>query len=176
MLSPDQQAIAEQALALIPLCINYFLQSYPCLRGAVDRDELEGAARLACVLAAKTFDPTREVKAYFSRAIMHELLKTTDREVRSRSGSLYRVEMSAIEKRLPFSRLVDDDIQSEILTALAGLTAEDRRWITDHVIEGVSIRQISLSEGLSVRQVRKLMAAKLARLRKRAGIRGSPVT
>lgn len=166
MLTQDQQDIAERALALIPPCIHYFLQSYPCLRGAVDRDELESAARLACVQAAKSFDPARGLSAYFSRAIMHELLKSCDRELRNR---MYSVQFTALEGNLPVVR--DDETMSEVLTALAGLPAEDRRWITDHVIEGVSIRQLSLTENLSVRQVKKRMAAKLSRLRQHAGIR-----
>jgi DNA-directed RNA polymerase specialized sigma24 family protein len=56
-----------------------------------------------------------------------------------------------------------------MLVALHALPAEDRQWITEHVIEGTSIRQMARDKGISTRQVAKLMAAKLGRLRSSAG-------
>jgi RNA polymerase sigma factor (sigma-70 family) len=167
MLTHNQRDIAERALEFVAPCLSYFLGSYPCLREVVDREELESAARLACVMAARTFDPARDMRAYFSRAILHELLKSCRSEIRSRSGSVYRVELTAIERRLPPEQLEDEDhLPSEMLTALHSLPAEDRQWITDHVIEGVSIRQMARNKGISSRQAAKLMAAKLSRLRR----------
>jgi RNA polymerase sigma factor (sigma-70 family) len=167
MLTSDQQDIAERALEFVSPCLSYFLGNYPCLREVVDREELESAARLACVMAARTFDPARDMRSYFSRAILHEFLKSCRSEIRSRNGSVYRVELAAIERRLPPERLEDEDhLTDEMLTALHGLPSEDRQWITDHVIEGVSIRQMARNKGISSRQAAKLLAVKLSRLRK----------
>lgn len=173
MLTQDQQAYAEKALAFVQPCLAYFLGAYPCLREVVDREELESAARLACVMAARTYDPAREMRAYFSRAIMHELLKSCRTEIRSNGGLgsmvAYRVTLAVIERRLPTRELEDDDNHpTEMLVAFHSLPVEDRQWITDHVIEGTSIRQMARDRGISTRQVAKLMAAKLERLRKNA--------
>jgi len=173
MLNQDQQGYAERALELIPPCLHYFLESYPCLREVVDREELESAARLACVMAARTYDPSRGMSAYFSRAILHELLKSCRSEIRSNGGlgalsrSVYRVTLEVIERRLPARE--DEGPPAEMLVALHALPAEDRQWITEHVIEGTSIRQMARDKGISTRQVAKLMAAKLGRLRSSAG-------
>lgn len=167
MLTHSQQDIAERALEFVQPCLAYFMSSYPCLRAVVDRDELESAARLACVMAARTFDPTRDMRAYFSRAILHELLKSCRSEIRSQSGSVYRVELTTIERRLPPEKLeANDHLPSDMLTALHSMSADDQQWIVTHVIEGVSIRQMARDKGISSRQATKLMAAKLSRLRK----------
>jgi DNA-directed RNA polymerase specialized sigma24 family protein len=173
MLTQDQQGYAEQALELITPCLHYFLGSYPCLREVVDREELESAARFACVLAARTYDPSRELRGYFSRAILHELLKSCRTELRSNGGLggmvAYRVTLEVIERKIPARDLESDDGHTaEMLVALHAMTPEDRQWITDHVIEGTSIRQMARDRGISTRQVAKLMAAKLERLRKTA--------
>jgi len=167
MLTHNQRDIAEQALDFVQPCIGYFLVSYPCLREVVDRDELESAARMACVMAARTYDPARDMKAYFSRAILHELLKSCRKEIRSHSGSVYRVTLAVIERRLPTRELWDEEPHPPaMLAALHALPDEDRQWITEHVIEGASIRQMARAKGISTRQVAKLMAAKLARLKR----------
>jgi len=170
MLTPDQQAMAERALEFVAPCLHYFMGNYPCLREVVDREDLESAARLACVMAARTFDPARDPKAYFSRAIMHELLKSCRTEIRSRNGSAFRIQITAIERRLPPEKLEDDATISEILTALHALPSEDREWITESVIEGVSIRKMAKAKGISTRQAAKLLTAKLGKLRREAGL------
>jgi|694.fasta_scaffold41325_9 DNA-directed RNA polymerase specialized sigma24 family protein len=168
MLTNHQQVLAERALEFVQPCIGFFIASYPCLREVVDRDELESAARMACVMAARTYDFARgDMRAYFSRAILHELLKSCRKEIRSHSGSVYRVTLEVIERRLPTRDLYDEEPHlPEMLAALHALPVEDRQWITEHVIEGASIRQMARDKGISTRQVAKLMAAKLARLKR----------
>lgn len=169
MLTADQQAAAVAALEIVPHCLRYFTASYPCLRGVLSPDDMESAANYACVTAARTYDPARGVSAYFSRAIIHELLKACQRELRGK-GKLYRVPLEAVEMELPSERLqLEDPAQSTpapVIQALAGMNDEDRRWIVALTIEGVSVREWSRREKISARQGAKLFRAKLARLAK----------
>lgn len=171
-LDSKQQAVAEQAMTLVSPCISYFLDSYPCLRGVVSSDELRSAALFACASAARTYDPTRAgISAYFSRAILHELLKACRREIRSGSRSIYRISLAAIEARMDFRpepKGAPVDLLGNVAAAFAKMSDEDRHWLQRHAVEGMSIREIARQEGITTRQAGKLLRAKMARLRKAA--------
>lgn len=164
MMNDSQKAYATKAMDLVSPCIDFFLKNYPCLRDVVDGEELESAALFACANAATTYDPKKSgISAYFSRAIIHELLKSCRRELRSQSRSIYRISLKAVEGRQPAKRAPLADAASE---ALSGLSETDQAWIQAYVVEEQSIRQMSLEKGVTTRQVRKLLAVKLSKLRK----------
>lgn len=173
MLSDSQRATAEQALELVGPCISYFLDNYPCLREVMTIEDMQSAAAYACASAAKTYDPTRAgISAYFSRAILHELLKSCQRELKG--NGVWRVSLAVAEVRMPLGKLAEDDpaesMPAPVIEALASMSAEDRRWIQSCTIEGVSVREMSRREGISTRQGAKLLRAKLSRLAKASGL------
>lgn len=157
-------------MSLVAPCLAYFMDNYPCLRGVISRDEMESAALFACASAAKTYDPTRAgISAYFSRAILHELLKACKREIRSGSRSIYRISLAAIEARIvhkPEAKGNSFDLRGNVAAAWKQMSAEDRRWLQRHAIEGMSIRELARREGITTRQAGKLLRAKLSRLRR----------
>ena len=171
MLTPIQQSLAEQATKFVQPCLAYFLASYPCLRGVADREELESAARLACVMAARTFDAAKgQPQPYFTRAILHEMLKTCAVELQSQPPIAYRLTLETVERRIPVRLLEDAEPgEEEVLAHLYSMADEDQQWLIDHVIEGASIRKMARDRGISARQVSKLVAAKLTRLRRLCG-------
>lgn len=168
MLTPEQQGYAREAVRLVAPCLHYFLENYPCLRGVLHPDDMESAALYACATAAATYDPGRAgISAYFSRAILHELLKSCKREIRSGSKSIYRISLRAAECRMKVRTQGEEDatLLASVAQAFDALSDEDQRWIRAHA-DGVSIREMSRREGITTRQAAKLARVKLARLRK----------
>ncbi len=166
MLTSEQQGYASAAIemSLPNKCIDYFLKNYPCLRDVLDPEEMNSAALFACASAAKTYNPERAgISAYFSRAILHELLKSCQRELRSGSRSHYRISMKALEMRQPAET---KPLADPIIEAFQNMSAEDRRWIERHVFEGASIRFLARTEQISSRQAKKKLRCRLDRLRR----------
>ncbi len=170
MLSETQQGYALEAMRLVSPCLSYFLDNYPCLRGVLTPEDMESAAMFACATAATTYDPSRAgISAYFSRAILHELLKACRREIRSGSKSIYRISLRAAECRMTV-RLEREDGDADLITSIAqafsSLSEEDQRWVKAHAIDSMSIRKLAKQENLTTRQAAKLVRAKMAKLRK----------
>ena len=164
MLNAIQQGYATEALAFVSPCIDYFLNHYPCLREVVDPEELNSAALFACATAAKTYDPNKAgISAYFSRAIIHELLKSCRREIRSRSRSVYRVSLTVAERR---QAVRCQPLADAAVLALTTLTERDREWIEAHCFEQQSVRSLARQHGVSARQATKILRARLSKLRK----------
>lgn len=166
MLTAIQQGYSLKALemGLVSKCIDLFLKSYPCLRTVLAPEEMESAAMFACASAARTYDPEKAgISAYFSKAILHELLKSCRREIKSGSQSAYRISLPAIEQRAPAKA---EPLADPILAALQSLTDTDRAWIESHVFDGTSIRLFARTEGISARQAAKLLRCRLDRLKR----------
>lgn len=164
MLTPEQQGFVQSALDcdLVPKCIDYFLKNYPCLREILTPDEMESAGFYACASAATTYDPARAgISAYFSKAIIHELLKSCQREIKHGAKSVYRISLKAAEQRQPPE---SKPLTDPILRALQEMTDEDRRWIERRVFDGASFRVLAREKNVSTRQVQKLLKSKLDRL------------
>jgi RNA polymerase sigma factor (sigma-70 family) len=166
MLSDAQKKYAEQAIALVEPCIAFFIQTYPCLRGVLSEAEMLSAAYYACAAAAKTYDPQRAgVSAYFSKSIMHELLKSCRREIRSDAQSVYRIPLDEVEQR--WRKRPQDDRESRVKAmeqSLAALPSRDRNWITAFV-ECRSMREVSRKTGVPIRRVTREVNASLQVLR-----------
>jgi len=167
MLDEKQQGYATAAIEmdLHSKCIDYFIRSYPCLRGVIEPEEMQSAAFFACASAARTYQPEKAgISAYFSRAILHELLKSCQRELKHGTRSVYRISMKALEQRQRVKK--QHSLADPTLAAFQLLSDVDRSWIERHVFEGVSIRALSRAEQVSSRQARKLLRLRLDRLRK----------
>ena len=168
MLTPEQQGYATAALdmELVPKCCDYFLRSYPCLRELLTPDEMESAAMFACASAASTYNPAKAgISAYFSKAILHELLKSCQRELKHGARSVYRISLHAAELRQP---PVGKPLADAVLQAFESLTDEDRRWIERRVFDNASYRVLARAEKISTRQVQKVLRSRLDRLRRTA--------
>lgn len=154
MLTPDQQELVEEAIKLVPTCVRVFLKAMPRLRGVVGHGELESAAYLACVKAARTFDRGRGVgvSAYFSVAIKNGMLREVLRELRrkSRSRCFLTVEQ-VVEVVLPPRHVK----HSDVFASIAHLAEEERRWIEKHLLEGISLRELGRQHGISVKTAKK---------------------
>lgn len=169
MLTEEQRGYAEEALGLVETCVAFFWQTYPCLRGVLSDAEMISAAYYACASAAKTYDPTRAgVSAYFSKSILHELLKSCQRELRSGSKSVYRISLDEVERRWRKRRPDDRDARVEALEqALATLPARDRKWVKAFASHR-SMREISRQTGVPVRRATREVLESLERLKVRA--------
>jgi RNA polymerase sigma factor (sigma-70 family) len=162
-LTPEQQKVAEQAMALVPACIKAFWRSFPCLRGVAQCCDLESAAYLGITRAARTYDPGRGVglSAYFSIAIRNMMLQEVQREIRSQAHSIKRIPLEEIHRRQPPKR----EQAAEALPALLQLTEEERDWIERYVFEGASFRSFGRQSGRDPRTAKKILLGHLDKLR-----------
>lgn len=163
MLTPEQQALAEEASKLVPVCLAIFLRKLPCLRPIAKTCDLESAAYVACCKAARTYDPGRGVgiSAYFSVAIRNAMLREVQKEIKSRAHSIQRIPLSEIYDRQPPKREQADVAMPAMLT----LTQEERDWIESFVFDGMSFRAFGREEGCDPRTAKKRIKSHLDRLR-----------
>jgi DNA-directed RNA polymerase specialized sigma24 family protein len=164
MLTEDQRQYAQTAIDsdLPSKCIDYFLKNYPCLREVLDPDEMQASAYYACTSAAKTYDPSRAgISAYFSKAILHELLKGCKRELKHGSRSLYRISLRAIERR---QKVEKQPLADPLLAALRSLPPEEVTYVTQHYREGVSIRSMAVQCNITTRQIGNRIRAGLRKI------------
>lgn len=164
-LTPEQQALAEQAMRMVPACIKAFYQRLPCIREVAKLCDLESAAYLACCRAARTFDPGRGNKpsAYFSVAIANGMLQEVQREIRSQSHSIRRIRLEAI-----YSRQEPEEQPREVaIPALLDMSEEERDWIEAFVFDNANFKVWGRKVGRDHRTVRKRLKGHLDRLRRR---------
>lgn len=163
MLTPEQQALAEEAAKLVPVCIKAFLRNLPCLRAVAQLCDLESAAYVACCKAAKTYDRTRGVgiSAYFSVAIRNAMLREVQKEIKSQSHSIKRIPLDEVYNRAPPKRPKADSA----LPAMLQLTDEERDWIESFVFDGTSFRAFGRKAGCDPRTAKKRLKSHLDRLR-----------
>ena len=82
MLTRKQQALAEEAMELLPVCLKDFRNRYPFLRAIAQVADLESAALLAITKASRTYDPERAgISAYFSKTIRNACLREIEKEL-----------------------------------------------------------------------------------------------
>jgi RNA polymerase sigma factor (sigma-70 family) len=163
MLTPDQQKLVEEAIELVPVCLNVFLKTMPCLREVAKACDLESAAYLACCKAARTYrkDAGTGVSAYFSVAIKNAMLREVQNEIKTRSSSIYRISLDAAEKRQPPQRQQEPAAMQSLLS----LTAEERSWIERHVFESTSFRAFGREAGCDPRTAKRRLQSHLDKLR-----------
>lgn len=162
-LNKRQQALAEEAARLVPVCIAAFLRAMPCLKPVAQNCDLESAAYLACCKAAKTYDPKRGVgvSAYFSVAIRNGMLREVQKELKTRSYSVERISLEEAWRRQPPKREAPD----AALPAMLKLTEEERAWIEDFVFDGASFRAFGRRASCDPRTAKKRLKSHLAKLK-----------
>lgn len=161
-LTPEQQAIAEKAIALIPVCMAAFWRNFPCLREVAAACDLEGAAQLACCKAARTYKPEKcGISAYFSVAIRNAFLKEIQKEVRSQSHSVYRITLEQAEQR---SKPDFPDMEAA-LPALQDMPEDVRSWIEAFVFDGSNFSVLGRQHGVHRRTAKKRLRSYLDQLR-----------
>lgn len=163
MLTPEQQAIAEEAVRLIRPVYVAFHRRMPCLRAMMKVCDLEGAAQLAVCKAAKTYDPERGVgvSAYFSVAIKNAFLREIEREMKSMAHSIRRIPIEEVDMRATPKMPVNE----AAMPALLKLTDEDRAWIESYVFDGGSFKSLARDHDIDHRFAKRLIKARLGRLR-----------
>jgi DNA-directed RNA polymerase specialized sigma subunit len=162
MLTPDQQKLVEEAAQWVPACVKAFIQNMPCLRDAASMCDLESAAYLGCCLAARTYNPTKgKVSAYFGVAIKNAMLKEIQKEIKAGSTSVYRISLSAAEKRSKARR----EQPPSAISPFMKLTEEERSLIERHVVGSHSFRSLGRQEGCDPRTAKRRVMASIDKLR-----------
>ena len=161
-LTEEQKKIAEQAIELIPACMAAFWKNFPCLREVSGICDLESAAQLACCKAARTYNPEKcGISAYFSVAIRNAFLKEIQKEIRTRSTSIYRISLEQAEQRS-----VPERPETEAaLPALQDMPEEIRAWIESYVFDGGNFSVLGRRHGVHRRTAKKRLMSYLDRLR-----------
>jgi DNA-directed RNA polymerase specialized sigma subunit len=163
MLNADQQKLVEEAIKLVPVCINVFMQTMPCLRSVAASCDLESAAYMACCKAAKTYDPSRSknLSAYFSVAIKNGMLREVQNELKTQAHSVLRLSLSQAQQRQkPKSQPPDAAISS-----LMRLTEQEREWIERFVFEETSFNALGRDAGCAPKTAKRKLMSHLDRLR-----------
>jgi len=165
-MTPEQQALAEEACKMVPMSVRLFWKHFPCLRNVAKSCDLESAAYLACCRAAITYDPAKAgMAAYFSVAIRHGMQQEVEREVRSRSHSIDRIPLEWVEKRQEAAE--QEDIKA--FAALAALDDELREWLEKIALyphQGGSARQYGKAKGVCTKTAGKRIAKEFRKLRR----------
>jgi RNA polymerase sigma factor (sigma-70 family) len=162
-LTPEQQALAEEAAKLVPVCIRVFLRHMPCLRPVAQVCDLESAAYVACCKAARTYDPGRGVgvSAYFSVAIRNAMLREVQKEIKTQAHSIKRISLDEAGRRQPPKR----EASEAAMPAMLKLTDEERDWIESFVFDGTSFRAFGRQAECDPRTAKKLLKSRMNKLR-----------
>lgn len=135
-LTEEQKDYAAQASTLVPTVIIYWQDKMRCLRHLFSTMDLESAAMLACVRAARTYDPKRSTfNAYFQKAITHALIRESQRAARHYRYGLASHSLSDV------GPLADDKCgrADAVWQVVEQMSDEDRAWIEGVVCDGLSI-------------------------------------
>lgn len=167
-LTPEQQGFAEEAIRLVPACIEVFLRSMPCLREVAKGCDLRSAAYMACCRAARTYDKSKGVgvSAYFSVAIKNGMLREVQNELKTNAHSVMRIPLEQVYDRgEPPKRPVNPSAFPAMLT----LTEQERDWIERHVFDGPtrggSYRAFGREAGRDCRTAKKMVQSILDKLK-----------
>jgi DNA-directed RNA polymerase sigma subunit (sigma70/sigma32) len=167
MLTPEQQAVAEEAMKIVPSVIRAFMKNMPCIKQVAQHCDLESAAYVACCKAAKTYDKSKGIgiSAYFSVAIRNQMLKEVKKELKSNAHSIMRIPLEQIHDREPPKR----EASPTAMPSLLQLTERERDWVERFVFDGQnrggSFRAFGREAGMDHRAAKKLLLSVLDRLR-----------
>jgi hypothetical protein len=166
-LTPEQQAVVEEAVLLVPACIKSFLNSMPCLREVARECDLKSAAYMACCRAARTYERGKgiSVSAYFSIAIKNGMLREVQKELKSNAYSIMRIPLEQVYDREPPKREANPTAMPSMLT----LTETERDWVERFVFDGQnrggSFRAFGRESGRDCRTAKKMLRSILDKLR-----------
>jgi RNA polymerase sigma factor (sigma-70 family) len=164
-LTPEQQGHAERGLEFVHAAVAAFVRSTPSYRRLFRHADLDGAARLAVVQAALTYDPSKSLpQTYFSAAVRHALLKEVRRVQRSRLAADERIELPravALKGKL--------DTRDVALECLGTLPPYSRSVVQRHVLDGMSLTAIARQDDVDWRTVRDRLTQAFDQLHSCAG-------
>ena len=160
-LTATQQGYAEKAMPLVRIVIGSYLKRNPDLIDVANRCDLFGTAEQAVCQAALTYNPEKAgVSAYFSVAIHRALSK----EIQARRNHERRMRV-AWEIAKPHLNPHIERMKHRAVKALQMLSPYDKQLLEDHVIEGVTLEQLSREQRLDRRTIRKRIKQAIERLR-----------
>jgi hypothetical protein len=159
-LSAKQQALAEQALEVMPEAIEAFWRGHPCLRKYRQVIDSVGSAMTAITLASFCFDPRKsKMTTYYTVAIRNELRKEALKEQRRREESSNRHAQSAPD---PKAALPDFGVASECMESLSD---RDRDLIYQAVVVGHRITELARQQRRDPRTLQRHVDSAISRLR-----------
>jgi RNA polymerase sigma factor (sigma-70 family) len=140
-MTDKERALAEEAMAIVPVVINSMGRSFPGIKKKLARIDARSAAYVAVCRATQTYDPEKSrVTTYFSSAIRNALLKELARSQKLRYDSPDRVSFEVAER----STVRQDSQQAKLPAALSVLPPESRRLIASRYYDGLSVREMSV--------------------------------
>lgn len=146
-----EKAVAEEAMAIVPVVINAMGRSFPGIRKKLRRIDAHSVAYMAICRAAQTYNPAKsKVTTYFSSAIRNALLKELARSQRLRYDSQDRVpyELAEREAQRQSGR------STKLPAALSVLPAAERRVVASRYYYGMTIREIAVVLDMNEKLVR----------------------
>ena len=150
-MTDEERAIAEEAMAIVPVVINAMGRSFPGIRKKLRRIDAHSVAYMAICRAAQTYRPDKsKVTTYFSSAIRNALLKELARSQRLRYDSQDRVpyELAEREAQRQSGR------STKLPAALSVLPAAERRVVASRYYYGMTIREIAVVLDMNEKLVR----------------------
>lgn len=170
-MTDGERALAEQALAIVPVVINSMNRSFPGIRRKLARIDAKAVAYLAVCRAAQTYNPEKSrVTTYFSSAIRNALLKELAKSQRLRYDSPERVPMELAE----METMRQGGQQRMLPAALSALPGGARRLIASRYYEGMTIREMSVRFEVDEKTVRLRLRRAVALLAEILGTSSEP--
>ena len=170
-MTPREQALAEEAMAIVPVVINSMGRSFPGIKKKLARIDARSVAYVAVCRATQTYDPEKSrVTTYFSSAIRNALLKELARSQKLRYDSPDRVSMELAER----ATVRQGSQQSKLPAALSVLPCSARRLIASRYYDGLSIREMGILFKCNEKTVRLRLRRAVEALAAILGSSGSP--
>jgi RNA polymerase sigma factor (sigma-70 family) len=140
-MTEKERALAEEAMAIVPVVINSMSRSFPGIKKKLARIDARSVAYVAVCRATQTYDPEKSrVTTYFSSAIRNALLKELAKSQRLRYDSPNRVSLELAER----ATVRQDSQQSKLPAALSVLPCSARRLLASRYYNGMSIREMAI--------------------------------
>jgi len=166
-----ERAVAEEAMAIVPVVINAMGRSFPGIKKKLRRIDAQSVAYMAICRAAQTYNPEKsKVTTYFSSAIRNALLKELARSQKLKYDSPDRVpyELAEREAQRQSGR------STRLPAALSVLPAAERRLVASRYYYGMSIREIAVVFQMNEKLVRSRLATAVQTLSQLLGIQDLP--
>lgn len=170
-MTDEERALAEEAMAIVPVVIGAMGRSYPGIKRKLRSIDAQSVAYMAVCRAAQTYDSGKsKVTTYFSSAIRNALLKELARSQRLKYDSPDRVPYELAERMAQ-----RQSGRSQMLpAALSVLPAAERRLVASRYVYGMSIREISAVFQLNEKLVRSRLKTAVETLSQLLGTEDSP--
>jgi RNA polymerase sigma factor (sigma-70 family) len=160
-LTKAEKALAEEAMAVVPVVINAMNRSFPGIRRKLAGIDATSVAYVAVCRATQTYDPDKSrVTTYFSAAIRNALLKELAKSQRHRYDSPDRVSMEQAERET----CAQGSQSKRLLAALSVMPEEARALIDSRYYCGMSIKEMGLAHRCNQKKMRLKLKQAMAML------------